>query len=256
MDLGSARRTNLAEQLVRIAELRTKLGPNLFPYRVAARPDTRAYRCDEVLGVRPVLRAHRADPVLHDARHSPAPSSMKGCNCLLLHIDHQHRSAVRRTDPKHHPGKIRHQAIPLQQGLAVRGLELALERAIGLPDHLNDAAVNLPHIHQSKASVASLFAGRCTQESASVLRHQRRVILPGPSQIERISTIDGGDAARTGAESVSQPGILLPIFHPQDVNARNIITCNVFHHPKPSARYAFATRSRSSILNPTAHSKA
>src|SRR6266487_199105 len=135
MNLGSARPTNLAKQLVRVVELRTKLGPNLFTYRVATRPDARAYRCDEVLRERPVLRAHRGDPVLHDARHSPAPSGMKGCNCLLLHIDHQHRSAVRRTDPKHHAGKIRHQAIPLQHGLAVRGLELALERAIRLPDY-------------------------------------------------------------------------------------------------------------------------
>src|SRR6266702_6151959 len=98
MNLGSAGSTNLAKQLVRIVELRTKLSPHLFTYRVAARPDARAYRCDEVLRERPVLLAHRADPVLHDARHSPAPSGMKGCNCLLLHIDHHPRTAAPPTD--------------------------------------------------------------------------------------------------------------------------------------------------------------
>ncbi len=190
-------RTCPAEQRLRISKLPCKLRPHFLANGVAASPDTRPNRRDHILNPRPILRTHHRNSPLHNPRHRPSPPCMKRRHHSLLHIDHQHRNAIRRPHPQQHPRHIRHQPIPLQHRLPLRRLQPPFERSILLPHHSCNSRVNLPHSHQR---ITSIFTTNGTQKPPSILRHQRRIILLRPPQIQRIPPINRRNPTHPGTK--------------------------------------------------------
>jgi hypothetical protein len=169
------------KKLLRISKLPPKLRTHFVPHGIAASPNARPHRRHQILHPRPILRAHLRNAMLHNPRHCPSPPSMKRRHHSLLHIDHQHRNAIRRPHSHQHPRHIRHQPISLKHCLSLRSLQPPLQRPIPLLHHAHYTGVYLPHSHQRKTIVCT---PNTTQKPPSILRHQSWIILLRPPKIQ------------------------------------------------------------------------
>jgi hypothetical protein len=203
-----------AEKFLRIPELRSKLGPHLLPHRIAASPDARPHRRHHVLGPRPILRPHHRDPMLDDPRYRPSPPRMKRRDHPLLHIDYQHRHAIRRPHTQQHPLHACHQPITLQHRLTLSSLKPPLQCPVRLPHHPHGTRVDLPHSHQHRTITSTT---NCLQKPPSILCHKSRIVLLRPPKIQRIPSVNRRNPAHPPTEPMPQPPILLPATHPHNL---------------------------------------
>ena len=201
---------DLAEQLIRIGKLRFELVAHLFADGIAAGPDGGPHRRHQVLRPRSVAEPHGPDTALDDALQRPAPTRVECRHCAPPHVGHQHGDAVRHLDCEHHAGRVGHHSIAAQQGATIRRLEPVIGRVDGFhgPD---ESGMDLPQGDQARGRpTRELAQDDLAQEPAAIAGHIRRVILLGPSQIQRALAVNGRDTARASAEPMAEPRILLP----------------------------------------------
>jgi hypothetical protein len=211
------------EKLPRIAKPHSKLRADLLPNRIAASPDTRPDSRQQILHPRSILLRHLGNSPLDDPRHRPSPPRMKRPHHPLLHIDHQHRNTIRSPHSQQYPRHIGDQSIPLQHCLPLRRLQPPLQRPIPLPNHVHDPRVNLSYSHQRK-TIVRITNSR--QKLTSILRHQSRVILLRPPQIQGMTSVSRRNPAPPCAEPVSQPPVPLQSLHLH--NFQSAMSANLF----------------------------
>ena len=238
-----------AEELLSIPKLCGKLRTHLLPHRIAASPNARSNNRHQILRPRPVLLPHPRNTLLDDTRHRPSPPRMKRANYSLLHIHHQHRNAIRGPHPQQHTRHIGDQPIALQHCLPLRCLQPPLQRSIPLPNHMHDPRVNLPHSHQRKTIVHTTNS---RQKSPSILRHQSRVILFRPPQIQRMTPINRRNPAPPRAEPMPQPRVPLQSLHLH--NFQPVVSANLLilsaQNQLPTSLYRSKTILECGILDP------
>ena len=187
-------------------------------------PNRRPHHRNQILRPRPIPQPHRPNPPLDNPLQRPPPSRMERRHRPPPHIRHQHRNAVRHLHPQHHARHIRHHPIAAQHRAPLRRLQPALQRAIARappPGSTRNGTAAASPAWPAPRPATSL------QKPPPVLRHIRRLILLGPSQIQRTLAINRRHPARPRAEPMPQPAISLPTRRP--------------HHPGLAARDAAAS---------------
>jgi hypothetical protein len=198
------------EELLRISKLAPKLRAHLFAHRITASPNTRPNSRHQILRPRSILLRHLGYSPLDDPRRRPSPPRMKRRHHPLLHIDHQHRHAIRRPHSQQHPRHFGDQPIPLQHRLPLRSLQPPLQHPILLPNYPHGTRMNLPHSHQHRTSISTT---NTIQKPPSILRHQGWIILLRPSEIQRSTPINPRNPTIPHAEPMPQPSIPLQPLH-------------------------------------------
>ena len=90
-----------------------------------------------------------------------------------------------------------------------------------------------------------------TQKPPSVLRHQCRIILLRPPQIQRLPSINRRNPTRPSTEPMPQPAIPLPSRDAHNLQATIPLTpsfCNQHHPPDPSRIHLSTSRSIPPIM--------
>ena len=208
------------EQLIRIVKLSFKLRPHLFPDRVTTDPNAGPYRRHQILRPSPIFLPHLRDAAHHNFRYRPSPPSVESRYRSLLHIHHQYRHAICGPNSEQSSRHIRHQPITLQNRLSIRSLKPTLQCSVTLPDYPNHTRVNLPYSYQHGTIILPIDL---RQEPPPIFRHRGSVILLGPSQIQRSSSIDQGNATPPCAEPMPKPSILFPFRNSYDIQAHSIL---------------------------------
>jgi hypothetical protein len=179
---------------------------HFLAYGVAALPDARADRGDQVFWLGAEFEAHAADPIFDDSPDGSAPPGVERSNGFSPAIGNQNRNAIGSLDPDQESGLAAHDAVPLAGMLPAGEPGGVHDRTLGD----EDAGMDLAERDERGRRVSGYSFG----QQLAVASYVGAVVFSRKPQVELawrlFCAVGAGHAAAAGAEAMPEPWNLIP----------------------------------------------